>query len=78
MFLTVYIPVISRKYFWSLVYRVTRSVEYATQHVLCNRQFHTAPCELYMSGFDVYAGGPFENLDNGFLALDFENLASTL
>lgn len=75
---TVDIEIIFSKDFRTLIDRISTSVEYSAQHVFGDRELHATSGKLDMGSFDVDAGSTLEDLDDSFLALDFENLTTTL
>ena len=75
---TVDIQIILRKYFRTVVNGISRTVEYPSQHVLGHRQLHATSSELDMRRLDINTRCTLKDLHDGFLALDLENLATTL
>ncbi len=74
---TVDIQIILSKDLGAIVDRVAGTVENSTQHVLSNRELHAAASELDVRGLDIDAGCSLEDLHDGLLSLDFEDLSST-
>jgi hypothetical protein len=76
--LTVDVEVVLGKDLGSLVDGITRSVEDSTLHVLRNGQLHGRSRELDVGRLDVDTRRALEDLDDGLLALDLEDLTSSL
>lgn len=70
------VKVVFSEHLRAVIDRIPRTVEDATQHVLRNRKFHAASCELDMCRLDVYARSPLKHLDNSLLPLHFKDLAT--
>lgn len=75
---TVDVEVVLSKDLGSLVDGVTRSVEDSALHVLRDGQLHGRSRELDVGRLDVDARRALEDLDDGLLALDLEDLTSSL
>jgi hypothetical protein len=73
---TIYVQIILRKHFRTLVDRSARTVEDTPQHVLRHRKLHARSSEFYVGSLDVDTGRSFEYLYDRLFALDLENLTS--
>jgi len=65
------------EYAWSLVDRLSGSVENTAEHVLAHRQFHDIACEFASGVSSIDSGCSFENLHDCLVLGNLENLSTT-
>lgn len=73
---TIDIEIVLGEHLWAIVNRITRTVEYPSQHILGDGKLHATAREFDMSRLYIDTRRSLEDLHDGLLALDFENLSA--